>query len=89
MHSLVTASTKSYQIGLDIIAQLAPRPNVLDLEIFHAPARLATLIISLQDLAAELAIGFRSKPQGAFRYFFLVCAHLVVLPIIRELTCVE
>jgi hypothetical protein len=47
MHSLVTASTKRYQIGFDTIAQSAPLLNLMDLKIFHAPARLASPPISL------------------------------------------
>jgi hypothetical protein len=67
MHSLVTARTKSYQIGFNIIAQSAPRLNVMDLKIFHASARLTTPSISVQDFTAKLTICFRIKPQaGAF-----------------------
>jgi hypothetical protein len=64
MHSLVTASAKSYQIGFDIIALLASRLNVMNLKTFHTPARLATPSISLQDFLAELAISIRVKPQS-------------------------
>jgi hypothetical protein len=59
---LVALDTKSYEILSRIIAQAAPRPNVVDLEIHHAPARLATPAISLQNFTAELAISFRMKP---------------------------
>ena len=55
---------KSYEILSRIIAQSASRLNVMDLKILHSPARLATPAISLQDFAAELAIGFRIKPQA-------------------------
>ena len=61
---LVALDTKSYQILGRVIAQSAPRLNVMDLKIFHAPARLATPAISLQNFAAELAISFRIKPQA-------------------------
>ena len=64
MHALVTPTTKNYQIGFDIIAQSAPPLNVMDLKILHAPARLTTPAIALQDFAAELAISFRIKPQA-------------------------
>ena len=43
---------------------MAPPLNVVDLKAFHAPARLATPSISLQDFAAELAISFRIKHQA-------------------------
>jgi hypothetical protein len=52
------------QILSSVIAQSAPRPNVVDLKILHAPAPLATPAISLQDFPAKLAISFRIKPQA-------------------------
>ena len=61
---LVALDTESYEILSRIIAQAAPRLNVMDLKIFHAPARLATPAVSLQDFPAELAIGCRVKPQA-------------------------
>ena len=61
---LVALDAKSYQILGRVIAQSAPRLNVMDLKILHAPARLATPAVSLQDFAAELAISFRIKPQA-------------------------
>ena len=45
-----------------VITQLAARPNVMDLKILHAPARLASPPIPLQNLLAELAISFWVKP---------------------------
>ena len=59
---LVALDTESYEILSRIIAQAAPRLNVMDLKIFHAPARLATPAVSLQDFLAELTISFRIKP---------------------------
>ena len=64
MHFLVTASTKSYQIGFDIIALPAARPNVMDLKIISAPAPLATPAVSLQNFPAELTISLRLKPEA-------------------------
>jgi hypothetical protein len=64
MHSLVTAAAKSYHIAFDVIALLAPRLNVMDLKILHAPARLATPSVSLQDFPAQLAISLRFKLQA-------------------------
>jgi hypothetical protein len=58
MSFLVAPDTKSYQILGPVIAQTAPRLNVMDLEILHASARLATPAISLKDFLAELAILF-------------------------------
>ena len=61
---LVALDAKSYEILSRVITQSAPRLNVMDLKILHAPARLATPAISLQDFPAELAISFRIKPQA-------------------------
>jgi hypothetical protein len=36
----------------------------MDLKIFHSPARLATPAVTLEDLLAELAISFWSKPHA-------------------------
>ena len=52
---------KSYEILSRVITQTAPRLDVMDLKILHPPTRLATPAVSLQDFAAELAIGFRGK----------------------------
>jgi hypothetical protein len=61
---LVTPYAKGYQVVGRVITQPAPRLNVMDLKTLDAPARLATPAVSLQDFAAQLAIGFRIKPQS-------------------------
>ena len=61
MSFLVAPETKSYQVLGSVIAQLAPRLNVMDLKTLDAPARLTTPSISLQNFTAELAICFRAK----------------------------
>jgi hypothetical protein len=61
---MVTLGAKSYEILSRIIAQSASRLNVMDLKILHAPAPLAAPSISLENFSAELAIGFRIKPQA-------------------------
>jgi hypothetical protein len=60
----VASSTKCHQVLGSVIAQSTPRPNVMDLNILHSPARLTTPAISLQNFMAELAIGFWIKPQA-------------------------
>ena len=65
--ALVAIRKKSYQILDCVIAQSAPRLNVMDLKIFHSPERLTTPSVPLQAFTAELAISFRVKPQpGTF-----------------------
>ena len=64
MGFLMARRAEGDQILGSVIAQSAPRLNVMDLKIFHPPARLATPAVSLQDFAAELAISFRIKPQA-------------------------
>jgi hypothetical protein len=60
---LVALDAKSYEIPSRAITQTAPRLNVMDLKIFHAPTPLATPAISLQNFLAKPAIIFRIKPQ--------------------------
>jgi hypothetical protein len=64
MDFLMARRAEGDQVLGRVIAQSASRLNVMDLKAFHPPARLATPPISLQDLAAELAIGFWIKPQA-------------------------
>lgn len=52
------------QIFGSVIAQPAARLNVMDLKTLHPSAPLASPAVSLQDFAAELAIGFGLKPQA-------------------------
>jgi hypothetical protein len=61
---LMTRCAEGDQIFGSVIAQSAPRLNVMDLKILHAPTRLATPAIPLQDFSAELAITFRVKSQA-------------------------
>ena len=68
MGFLMARCTEGDQILGSVITQTASRSNVMDLKALDAAARLATPAISLQDVAAELAIGFWFKPQSwAFR----------------------
>ena len=63
MGFLMTRCAKCDQIFGSIIAESAPRSNVMDLKVLHGPAGLAPPAIPFQDFAAELAISFRVKPQ--------------------------
>jgi hypothetical protein len=62
MDFLMARRAEGDQILGSIIAKSAPWLNVMDLKTFHAPARLTTPTITLQDFAAELAISFWIKP---------------------------
>ncbi len=55
---LVTHGTKSYQILGRVIAEVAPRLDVVDLKIFRSSAELATPTVPLQDFTAQLLINF-------------------------------
>jgi hypothetical protein len=67
MTRLMAIRTESDEVFLYIVAQSAPPPNVMDLETLHAPARLASPAVSLQDFLAELTISFRVESQaGSF-----------------------
>jgi hypothetical protein len=61
---MMTLGAKSYEILSRIIAQAASRPNVMDLKLLHAPARLAAPAVSFQNFPAELAVSFWIKPQA-------------------------
>jgi hypothetical protein len=55
---LVALGAKCDEILSGIIAQAAPRLNVMDLKILRSPARLATPAVPLQDLMTELMVDF-------------------------------
>jgi hypothetical protein len=51
------------QILCNVIAQSAPRLNVMDLKNLHSSTRLASPAVALQNFPAEMAIRLRIKPQ--------------------------
>jgi hypothetical protein len=61
---LVTHNAKSYQILGHVMAEAAPRLDVMDLKSFDLPARLATPTVPLEDFVAELAISLRLERQA-------------------------
>ena len=61
---LVALGAKSYEILCQVVPQVAPPLNVMDLKTFHPPTPLATPAISLQDFMAELTISFKVKLQA-------------------------
>jgi hypothetical protein len=56
---LVAFDAESDEILGRIIAQAAPRLNVMDLKILRSPAGLAMPAVSLEHCAAELPVVFR------------------------------
>jgi len=64
MSVLLALDAESYEILCGVITQSALWLHVMDLEVFHVFARLGTLAISLQDLAAELAMSFGIELQS-------------------------
>ena len=64
MSFLVTDGTKSYQILGRVMAEAAPRLNVMDLKVSDLAARLATPTVPLEDFMAELTIGLRLELQA-------------------------
>ena len=60
----MTLDAKSYQILGRVIAEAAPRLNVMDLKTFDLPARLATPAVPLQDFTAELTVSLRLELQA-------------------------
>ena len=53
MGFLVAGRAECDQILGNVISESAPRLNVMNLKIFHAPARLATPSVALQDFTAD------------------------------------
>jgi hypothetical protein len=64
MYFLMARRAEGDQILGGVIAQSAPRPNVVDLKILHSPAPFSSPAISLQDFPAELVISFSIKPRA-------------------------
>ncbi len=64
VNALVAIDAKNYEILGRIIAQSASRLNVMDLKIFHAPARLASPAVPFQNVTAKLTISLRINPQA-------------------------
>ncbi len=62
MSFLMARRAESDQILGSVIAQSAPRLNVMDLKILRSSAPLASPPISLQDFTTELVISLRVKP---------------------------
>jgi hypothetical protein len=62
--ALVARDAKSYQILGRVIAEAAPRLNVMDLKALNTPAELAAPAVPLQNFTAELAISLRLEPQA-------------------------
>jgi hypothetical protein len=64
MSNAVTGGTKNNQIVSSVIAELAPRPNVMNLEILHPPAYLAAPAVPLQNFLTELLIVLKFQFQA-------------------------
>jgi hypothetical protein len=64
MGFLMARCAEGDQILGSVIAQSAPRLNVVDLKIFHAPTPLASPSISLQDFMRKLTRSFNVKFQA-------------------------
>jgi hypothetical protein len=61
---LVTHDTKSYQILGRVMAEAAPRLNVMDLKAFDLPARLAAPAVPLENFMAESAVSLGLELQA-------------------------
>ena len=61
MGFLMARRAEGDQIFGSVIAQVAPPLHVMNLQVLHFPARLASPAIALQNFAAKLVICFRIK----------------------------
>ena len=64
MNCMMARHTEGDQIFGRIITESTPWLNVVHLKALHAPAQLTTPAVSIEDLAAELAISLGIKPQS-------------------------
>jgi len=81
MGFLMARRAEGDHIFCNVIAQLTPSLNVMDLKILHPPARLTPPPVSLQNFPAELAIGLRVElwagPRGSDPFQSVPCASLM------------
>jgi hypothetical protein len=64
MHCSVTCRTKRNQVLLRIVAGLAAKFFVMNLEIRHRAARLASPAVATEHLVAKLFVRLGLKPHG-------------------------
>ncbi len=57
MGNLVTTRAEGYEVWLGVVAEPAPRADVVDLEVGTTPAGLAAPAIALQHLLAKSTVG--------------------------------
>ena len=62
MPHLVASSAERDEISVGIVAQLAPRRDVMDLKLVCGSAVLAAPAVALEHLPAQPAICLRVKP---------------------------
>ena len=63
MDVTVAISAERNQIFVCVVAQPAPRANVVDLKAIGAATGLASPAVALQDFGAEFAIRVRVQPK--------------------------
>ena len=59
----VASSAKRHQILFHVRSGVAPEPNVVNLEVAHAPAHLASPVVSCEYLAVQSRVAFRVQPR--------------------------
>ena len=62
----MAGGAESYQILRFVIAQLASRDDVVNLELLELPTKLAPPAVAFKHLSMQLAIGLRVKPKARF-----------------------
>ncbi len=59
MESFVTGGAQRDEILFDVLSELTPRADVVNLELIHATTALAAPPVALQHLPPQPSIGFR------------------------------
>jgi len=72
MYKLVAACAKRDEVMLDVVSELAPRVDVMNIQIVLAPAALAAPAIPLQYLLTQAFVGLRVKlkPRPSWKQIY-------------------
>lgn len=80
----VTSMAERDEVGLIIVARMAPRLEMMDLQVLHGSAALTVPVIALKHAATEFTVFVRGEPyarslgaNGVHKAFPLACSRNV------------
>ena len=62
MESFVTGGAQRDEILFDVLSELTPRADVVNLELIHATTALAAPPVTIQHALAQATVRFRLEP---------------------------